>query len=61
MGISALENAVALLPLAVLEIILGIDNLVFISILAGRQTRAAEGSPSAAASQSRSRNVVLAA
>ncbi|MCX6067373.1 MAG: TerC family protein, partial [Chloroflexi bacterium] len=33
------ENAIALLTLTVLEIVLGIDNIVFISILADRLPR----------------------
>ncbi len=36
MELFTLENAIALLTLAVLEIVLGIDNIVFISILADR-------------------------
>lgn len=35
-GIFTSENMIALLTLTVLEIVLGIDNIVFISILAGR-------------------------
>ncbi|MDW8227917.1 MAG: TerC family protein [Anaerolineales bacterium] len=36
MELFTIENAIALLTLAVLEIVLGIDNIVFISILADR-------------------------
>jgi predicted tellurium resistance membrane protein TerC len=36
MGIFTVENLIALLTLAVLEIVLGIDNIVFISIMADR-------------------------
>lgn len=36
MGIFTLENGIALLTLTVLEIVLGIDNIVFISIMADR-------------------------
>lgn len=35
-GIFTAQNAIALLTLALLEIVLGIDNLVFIAILTGR-------------------------
>ncbi|HXH23519.1 MAG TPA: TerC family protein [Dehalococcoidia bacterium] len=37
------ENWIALLTLTVLEIVLGIDNVVFISILAGKLPRAQQG------------------
>jgi predicted tellurium resistance membrane protein TerC len=43
MGIFTLENAIALLTLTVLEIVLGIDNIVFISIMADRLPEAQQG------------------
>jgi predicted tellurium resistance membrane protein TerC len=43
MGIFTLENGIALLTLTVLEIVLGIDNIVFISIMADRLPEAQQG------------------
>jgi predicted tellurium resistance membrane protein TerC len=43
MGIFTVENAIALLTLTVLEIVLGIDNIVFISIMADRLPEAQQG------------------
>jgi len=43
MDIFTLENLVALLTLTVLEIVLGIDNIVFISIMADRLPEAQQG------------------
>jgi predicted tellurium resistance membrane protein TerC len=43
MEIFTLENGIALLTLTVLEIVLGIDNIVFISILADRLPAAQQG------------------
>jgi len=43
MEIFTLENLIALLTLTVLEIVLGIDNIVFISILADRLPLAQQG------------------
>jgi predicted tellurium resistance membrane protein TerC len=41
--IFTVENAIALLTLTVLEIVLGIDNIVFISILSGRLPKEQQG------------------
>jgi predicted tellurium resistance membrane protein TerC len=43
MAIFSVENAIALLTLTVLEIVLGIDNIVFISIMADRLPEAQQG------------------
>src|SRR5512137_1097672 len=43
MGIFTLENGIALLTLTVLEIVLGIDNIVFISIMADRLPETQQG------------------
>ncbi|MEZ0396282.1 MAG: TerC family protein [Anaerolineales bacterium] len=43
MELFTLENAIALVTLAVLEIVLGIDNIVFISILADRLPASQQG------------------
>ncbi len=43
-GIFTVENMVALLTLAALEIVLGIDNVIFISILAGKLPHAQQAS-----------------
>jgi predicted tellurium resistance membrane protein TerC len=43
MAIFTVENGIALLTLTILEIVLGIDNIVFISILADRLPEAQQG------------------
>ncbi len=43
MGIFTIENGIALLTLTVLEIVLGIDNIVFISILSDRVKESDQG------------------